>query len=144
MGSDPMPSRNARQPCVLALKKTRVGKAETQRRGGRELGSFWCVFMAFCAHFFDVTSSIGADCDCSFNPEKGRKFQYFPVLSRREGILECPFFSSARPRSGAVSISGGIMPYLLPFVKDKTRRSVIPRLRAADRGTAECAEEPMK
>ena len=28
----------------------------------------------------------------SFNPENGRFCQYFPVLSRREGILECPLF----------------------------------------------------
>jgi len=31
-----------------------------------------------------------------FNPENGRKFQYFSVLSRREGILECPHYSANR------------------------------------------------
>jgi len=55
----------------------------------------------------------------AFNPKKGLKFQYFPLLSRREGILECPSLSSARSSGGAVSIFGVIMPFLLPFVKDK-------------------------
>ena len=52
-----------------------------------------------------------------FNPKKGLKFQYFPVVSRREGILECPLLSSARSSRRILSIFDSIMTYLLLFVK---------------------------
>ena len=68
-------------------------------------------------------------------PENGSKFQYFPVISRREGILECRFRVQCSPagawRQGYTfrdsSISGMIMARMLTFVKPGMGRSVTPR-----------------
>ena len=74
------------------------------RRGRNR--SFMCTFRAKNAFFSSVTRCYRMKYKLPFNPEKGLKFQYFPVLSRREGILECPLFSSASSSRVAVSIFG--------------------------------------
>ena len=81
--------------------------------------SFMCTFRANNALFSSVIRCYTTKYKPPFKPKKGLKFQYFPVVSRRDGILECPFFLSARSSRAAAPIVGDIMAYLLPFVKDK-------------------------
>ena len=83
--------------------------------------SFRCDFRANGALFSSVTHCYRKKYKLAFKPEKGLKFQYFPVVSRREGILECPFLCSARSSSFAISIFGASISKMLPFVKDITQ-----------------------
>ena len=75
--------------------------ARAQRGRNR---SFLCVFGANGALSSSASRWCRTKYNVPFNPKKGLKFQYFPVLSRREGILECLLFFSASFSKVAVSI----------------------------------------
>ena len=101
--------------------------------------SFRCVFRANGAIFSNAIHCYRMKYKAPFKPEKGLKFQYFPVVSRREGILECPLLWRARSSSGVLSICGVIMPQCLPFVKN-----IIGKRECRKRGCVDMGDMEMR